>query len=136
MAGAGAALALVLAGAGPATAEIVPWKAEMSGKAEVPPNDSAGTGQFEGSFDTENRTLTYTITYSGLTGPITAAHVHGPAIPGKTAPIMLPIVNTAESPIKGTATLSPEQADTLKRGVYVNIHTAAHPDGELRGELK
>ena len=125
-----------LLGSAPASAEVVPWKAELGGSSEVPATDSAGRGTFEGSYDTENRTLAYTITYSGLTGAVTTAHFHGPASPGKTAPIMLPIPNAGTSPIRSTATLSPEQADDLKRGVYVNLHTDAHPDGEIRGDLQ
>jgi hypothetical protein len=122
--------------AAPARAEVVPWKADMTGGQEVPPNDSAAKGQFEANYDTESKKLTWTITYSGLTGPVTAAHIHGPAVPGKTAPALIPIANAQANPIKGEAILTPEQAETLKRGVYVNLHTSKYPDGEIRGELK
>jgi hypothetical protein len=120
----------------PARAEVVPWKAQLTGGQEVPPTDSAGKGEVEASYDTESKKLSWTITYSGLSGPVTAAHFHGPALPGKTAPAMVPIANTTANPIKGEAILTTEQADALKRGVYVNLHTAKFPDGEVRGELK
>lgn len=122
--------------AAPALAEVVPWKAELTASAEVPPNDSAAKGHVEANYDTETKKLSWTITYSGLTGPATAAHFHGPSMPGKTAPVLVPISGPQANPIEGSATLSSEQADALKRGVYVNIHTQAHPDGEIRGELK
>jgi hypothetical protein len=120
----------------PARAEVVPWKAQLTGGEEVPPTDSAGKGEVDASYDTETKTLKWTITYSGLTGPVTAGHFHGPAAPGKTAPALVPIANVTSNPIKGEAILTPEQADALKRGVYVNLHTAKFPDGEIRGELK
>ncbi|MFO1147872.1 MAG: CHRD domain-containing protein [Alsobacter sp.] len=132
-------LALALAAcaaSAPARAEVVPWKAQLSGGQETPPTDSAGKGEVEASYDTESKKLSWTITYSGLSGPVTAAHFHGPALPGKTAPAMVPIANVTANPIKGEAILTTEQADALKRGVYVNLHTAKFPDGEIRGELK
>lgn len=124
------------AGAAPAAAEVVPWKADLSAANEVPPNDSGAKGHVEANYDTETKKLSWTITYSGLTGPATAAHFHGPAMPGKNAPVLIPISGPQANPIEGSATLTTEQADALKRGVYVNIHTQAHPDGEIRGELK
>jgi hypothetical protein len=122
--------------AGPALAEVVPWKADLDAAATVPANDSKATGHVEANYDTETKKLSWKITYSGLTGPATAAHVHGPAMPGKTAAVLLPISNPQANPIEGSATLTSEQADALKRGVYVDIHTKDHPDGEIRGELK
>jgi hypothetical protein len=120
----------------PASAEVVPWKAELSGAQEAPPTPSDGKGTLEASYDTQTKQLNWTITFSGLSGPVTAAHLHGPAEPGKIGPIIVPISGPYVSPIKGTATLTSEQADALKRGVYINLHTAQHPEGEIRGELK
>jgi hypothetical protein len=128
-----AAFALLSA---PALAETVPWKATMTGADVVPPVEGTAKGQMDASYDTISKELRWTITFSGLSGPATAIHLHGPAAPGKTAPELVPVAGPYTSPIKGSATLTPEQADTLKRGVYVDIHTAAHPDGEVRGELK
>jgi hypothetical protein len=120
----------------PASAELVPWKAELSGGAEVPPTQSEGRGTLDASYDSLTKEFVWTITYSGLTGPVTAAHIHGPADPGKNAPILIPIAGPFASPIRGKTTLTPEQADALKRGVYLNLHTAQNPEGEIRGELK
>jgi hypothetical protein len=120
----------------PASAELVPWKAELTGAAQVPPVASEGKGTLEASYDSATKILIWTITYSGLSGPVTSAHIHGPVDPGKTGPIVIPISGPFTSPIRGQATLTPEQADSLKRGVYVDLHTGQNPEGEVRGELK
>lgn len=122
--------------AGPAYAETLNMMADLSGTAEVPPNDSAGTGKLEATFDTETMMLTWTVTYEGLSGDATAAHFHGPAAADATAGPVIPIEGDLASPIEGTATLTEEQAGQLKDGMwYFNIHTAEHPDGEIRGQV-
>ena len=61
-----------------AFALIIPITASLSGAGEVPPNNSAGKGRMTGTFDTDTNTLTWTVTYSGLSGPAIATHFHGP----------------------------------------------------------
>jgi hypothetical protein len=110
-------------------------KGTLSGAAEVPPNPSSATGAFEGKFDTETNVLTWTVTYSGLSAPATAAHFHGPALPGQNAGVVVPFPN-ATSPIKGSTTLNSGQAADLMAGKwYVNVHTATYPGGEIRGQV-
>jgi hypothetical protein len=71
-----------------------------------------------------------------LTGPATAAHLHGPAPEGKNAGVMVPIA-PATSPLEGSATLNDAQAKALMDGdMYVNVHTAENKGGEIRGQLK
>ncbi|WP_201776130.1 CHRD domain-containing protein [Devosia geojensis] len=136
MPAAGIALAAVLLAAGAARAETVNLHAELTGAAEVPANDSAGTGTLEGTFDTETMELTWTITYEGLTGEATAAHFHGPASPEENAGPVVPIEGDLASPIEGSATLTEEQATDLQGGMwYFNIHTEQYPDGEIRGQV-
>ncbi|HSW17135.1 MAG TPA: CHRD domain-containing protein [Ramlibacter sp.] len=109
----------------------------MSGAAEVPPNDKRGAGTAEVQFNRDTNVMTYSITYSGLSGPVTGAHIHGPAVAGANAGIVVPFTSVAQSPIKGQATLTPTQAGDLMAGMYyVNLHTAAHPGGEIRGQLQ
>lgn len=118
-----------------ANAEMVKLQAELKGSNEVPPNTSSGSGKAEATFDTDTKFLTYTVTYSGLSGPALGAHFHGPGEAGKNAGIALPF-KSAESPIQGTATLTDTQAaDILAGKWYANIHTAANPGGELRGQM-
>jgi hypothetical protein len=118
-----------------ASGETVKLQAELKGSNEVPPNMSSGSGKAEAMFDTDTKVLTYTVTYSNLSGPALGAHFHGPSEPGKNAGIALPF-KSAQSPIQGTATLTEAQATDLLAGKwYANIHTAANPGGELRGQM-
>ena len=118
-----------------ASGEIVKLQAELKGSNEVPPNASSGSGKAEATFDTNTKVLTYTVTYSDLSGPALGAHFHGPGERGKNAGIALPF-KSAQSPIQGAATLSDTQAADLLGGRwYANIHTAANPGGELRGQM-
>jgi hypothetical protein len=119
-----------------AHAETVRLGAMLSGATEVPAKDSQGTGRVMVMLDTETHMMTYTIMYSGLSGPVTAAHFHGPAAVGANAGPVVPITAPYDAPIKGTATLTPDQQKDLLAGMwYFNLHTAANPGGEVRGQL-
>src|SRR5436190_24137297 len=132
----GLALASSLGFGSAAFAETMSFKANMTAGEEVPANDSKGTGNAELSYDTTTKMLTWTVNFSGLTGPATAAHFHGPAEPGKNAGVAVLIGNNPTSPAKGSATLTDAQAADLMAGKwYVNIHTAANRGGEIRGQL-
>jgi CHRD domain len=129
-----ATLALGIAFAGPAFAETM--KATLDGKSEVPANTTAGTGTADINYDPATKKLTWKLTYSGLTGPATAGHFHGPAEPGKNAGVAVAIPNATSSPAEGSATLTDAQAADLEAGkYYVNVHTAANPGGEIRGQV-
>ena len=119
-----------------AFAENVNLKASLKAADSIPPNNSNGTGSLQATYDTANKQLTYTVTYSGLTGNATAAHFHGPADPGKTAGVVVPVQGSVASPIKGTATLTDAQAADLLAGKwYFNVHTEANKPGEIRGQV-
>lgn len=128
------ALTLVSVAAHAATINL---KADLKASAEVPPKDSAGTGSLTATLNTDTNELTYHIEFSGLTGPVAAAHFHGPAAEGANAKPQLPIKGTPiTSPVDGKATLTAEQAKELVDGKwYFNLHTAANPGGEIRGQV-
>jgi hypothetical protein len=130
------AVAVLLAAGAPAVAETVTYKASLDGASEVPPNDSKGTGMIEAKYDTTSMKLSWTATYSGLSGDVTAAHFHGPAKPGVNAGPVITLSGSLASPLKGEATLTAPQAADLEAGLwYLNIHTAKHQPGEIRGQL-
>jgi hypothetical protein len=128
------ALGAIVALAGPAFAEKM--KATLDGKSEVPPTTSTGTGTADIDYDAASKKLSWKVTYSGLTGPATAAHFHGPAGATDKAGVAVAIPNATTSPVEGSATLTDAQAADLTAGkYYVNIHTAANPGGEIRGQV-
>jgi CHRD domain len=122
--------------AGAASAETLHYAASLVGASETPPTDSSGTGSATVDLDTSAKTLSWTLTYSGLSGPANMAHFHGPAPVGKSAGVQIPLTGDLTSPVKGSASITDAQAADLKAGLwYVNIHTAAHPGGEIRGQV-
>jgi len=130
-----AAATTVLSACGTMRSDTVRLGGTLTGAQEVPPVATAGTGTLDATFDKSTRKLTYTVTHSGLSGPATAGHFHGPAAPGTNAGVVVPFANAA-SPIHGEATLTEAQAADLLAGRwYVNIHTQAHPGGEIRAQV-
>ena len=127
-------VAFLLSGA--ARADQINFKADLNGASEVPPVTSAGKGTATAALDTAAKTLTWTVTYSGLSGPATAGHIHGPAAPGANAGVLVPFSGGLTSPIKGSATLTDAQISDLEAGrTYINLHTADNKGGEIRGQL-
>jgi hypothetical protein len=118
-----------------AFAATVHYMATLKGSEEVPANTTSGQGMVMAALDTTTKVFTYEITYSGLTGLASAAHFHGPAMAGVNAPPIVAMTSLA-SPIKGSATLTDGQIADLAAGKwYFNVHTSAHPGGEIRGQL-
>jgi hypothetical protein len=128
------AFAASVASAGPALADK--YKAALDSKSEVPPNASTASGTADIDYDSASKKLSWKLTYSGLSGPATAAHFHGPAESGKNAGVAVAIPNAGTSPVEGSATLTDAQAADLSAGkYYVNVHTQANPGGEIRGQV-
>ncbi|AEI51255.1 CHRD domain-containing protein [Runella slithyformis] len=119
---------------GPHTNPEVKFEATLSGANEVPPVTSSATGRMEGIYNKETRSLTYTITYSGLT-PI-AGHFHS-GNSWETGGVVYDFGRTLTSPISGKwENLNQQQENMLFSGLfYVNLHTALNRSGEIRGQV-
>lgn len=108
----------------------------LTGAQEVPPVNTPASGRARTWYNKDTNTLTWAIDYQGLSGPATAAHFHGPAAPGTNAGVVLPIAVAGPMPLTGAAVLTAAQETDLMAGrMYVNVHTAANPNGEIRGQV-
>jgi CHRD domain len=123
----------------PSQAAALSFKVALTGAQQVPPVQTTATGTADLTYDPATRMLTWSVNSNGLSGPATMTHFHGPAAEGKNAP---PVIWLSEkgapvpNPIKGSATLTPEQAQQFMAGEwYVNVHTQANPGGEIRGQV-
>ena len=142
-----AVLALASAGAFalPAVAEEMKFMAELTGAAQVPPVETEATGVADVTVDTEAMTISWMVTYEGLSGDPVAGHFHGPATPEETAPPVIDLTvdmeEAAEEAVpqdimEGSSELTEEQLADLQAGLfYINIHTEQNPDGEIRGQV-
>ena len=114
------------------------FEANLTAGQEVPPAASSASGMAEVQFNENTNKLTWKVTYSGLTGPATGAHIHGPAAAGANAGVLIPFAgNLNAQPIMGEVTVTPAQYADMAAGLYyVNINTARFPGGEIRGQLR
>ena len=120
--------------AGTAFAAEMKYSATLTGAEEVPPVTTDATGMVNATYDTESKMLSWTTEASGLSGDPSAAHFHGPAKMGDNAKPVVPVA--LDMLDKGSVELTETQARDLADGMwYFNIHTAAHPDGEIRGQV-
>ena len=113
---------------------LITYNVVLEGAQETPPNSAAGVGSGTAVVNTVANTITLNLNFSGTTGALTAAHLHGPAARGVAAPVKITIGQT--SPITNVATyLEADEADIVNGLWYVNLHTTTFPGGELRGQL-
>ena len=109
------------------------FSAELDGDQEVPAVDTDATGS--GSFQLMEDGLRYSIEVEGLSGPITAAHFHR-GDEGENGPDIEPI-EFADNRAEGVWALTDEERADLEDGlIYVNVHTAQYPNGEIRGQVE
>lgn len=107
----------------------------LAGAQEVPPKNVPGTGTADVEYNKQTGMLKWTVTYSGLTGPLSAGHIHGPAAAGANAGVLVPFA-AGPSPLTGEKAITPQQAEDLAAGKwYVNLHTPQNPGGEIRAQL-
>ena len=127
---------LALSGCDMPSTDTTKLTSTLSAASEVPPINSKASGEADVRVNVKDYKLSWTIKYSDLSGIVTGAHFHGPAIAGVNADVVVPISGDLSSPIKGEATLTAEQTAELLEGKwYLNLHTATHPDGEIRGQV-
>lgn len=115
---------------------MVALTTRLLGANEVPAKPSNASGTVDAVLNKDNNLLRWKVNYTGLSGPATAAHFHGPAAIGANAGVALAWPGAISSPMEGSATLTAAQAADLIAGRwYANIHTAANPGGEIRGQM-
>lgn len=136
--GAAAVLAFSLF-AGAASAAPMSFDVPLSGAEQVPPVNTPGSGVAHLTYDPATHMLSWRITYENLSGPVTMGHIHGPAARGRNAGVKIWLTEKgkeAASPITGEASLSAEDEKEMMAGEwYINLHTKAHPGGEVRGQI-
>jgi CHRD domain len=92
------------------------------------------SGRFTASLS--GTTLTFTLTFTHLSGAATAAHIHGPAARHVSAGVLVPLCGPCTSPVTKTVTLTQDQINLMQAGkTYVNVHTGKNPNGEIRGQI-
>ena len=134
------ALALTLGAAASALATTFSYVASLSGLNEVGPNASPGTGTASIVYDDVAATITVSVTFTNLTAPATAGHIHGPATTAQNAGVLFPFsgvpgATSGTVPTQSFA-ISSTQVGYLTGGLlYVNIHTSNFPGGEIRGQI-
>jgi hypothetical protein len=135
------------------------FHASLSGYEEVPALSVAGMGTFSANLSKGGQSLTFSLQYTGLTGDATAAHIHlgQPAVAagviaflcggGGQAACPTGTSGTVTGTIDASHVIGPEAQGiapgefaellaALRAGVgYVNVHTAAFPPGEIRGQI-
>jgi hypothetical protein len=139
---AGAAVLLVVVGAAVARtqATTVQVTGAMNSAKEVPPptgNVAGARGTFTATAtkSATGGTLAWRLTFQGLTGPATAAHVHVGAT-GEPGPVVVPLCGPCESGASGNAALTEDTVNAINAGrAYVNVHTDANRAGEIRAQV-
>jgi hypothetical protein len=137
-------LALLPAFVSGATDEV--FTGTLSGAAEVPPVATTAGGTVYVFINPAGTEIKYAVSYTGLSGPLLAAHIHVGA-PGVSGQIMFPLV-AGPSTMFGSLTAANFQSTSsaptfasalaaIRSGnAYINLHTALHPQGEIRAQLK
>ena len=120
-----------------ASAEILNFRAMLAPPAETPPGQRHGAGLAELTLDTDSKVLSWKVTYSGLTGPLTGAHFRAPPEPGSPVGATMDLAPLLTNPVVSSARLNDIQIGDLRAGLWsVNLLTAKNPHGELRGDLE
>jgi len=117
------------------TNKTITFNATLTGASETPANPSTATGTATFTFDPNTNILSGTLTFAGITA--TAAHIHYGAV-GVAGSVVFPLGSTPQtSPVSFTSVPldATQSAELLANLFYVNVHSAAYPNGEIRGQL-
>ena len=109
-------------------------RVSLTGAQEVPPVSTPATGNGQITVLTD-RSVSGTVTTSGIAG--TAAHIHEAAA-GTNGLVIIPLTKVSDNTwaVHAGAKLTESQyAGYRARSLYVNVHSAANPDGEIRGQI-
>jgi CHRD domain len=133
-------IVLFLAAVCPARATQQLFHATLNGSQEVPPHATTARGDATVLLDDVALTITCNLSFTGLSAPATAAHIHEPANPGTNAALVFPFSGvpaaTSGSMPQQTFAITAGQIADLRAGrFYINIHDAVFPGGEIRGQL-
>lgn len=117
--------------------------APMTGAQENPAVTTTGSGSFDATYNPDTKQFTITVRWQNLSGNATLMHIHGPAARGTNIGVIQNFATlftptpagsfTTNFVINGT---TQTQDDLLAGKWYVNIHTAANPGGEIRGQIE
>jgi len=116
----------------------ISYVVSLTGMEISPATNSTGTGRVTVTLNQTTGDVTVTGMFSGLSAPATEAHVHGPAAVGAVGPVLFPLTVTPDisGAVTGNASMSTAQtSDMLDRMTYVDIHSTAFPEGELRAQI-
>ena len=126
---------------GPCAASIITYNFGLDGSQEVPSVATPGYGFATVTLDTASGLLTWDVQYFDLLTPSTAAHFHGPALPGVNAGVQVNMGGGAtfgvtSGVLVGSTTINATQIQQVLDGLwYINVHTTGHPGGEIRGQV-
>lgn len=111
------------------------YSAGLSGEQEVPPVATAARGWGVVRHDTATNAVRIFVFHDGLSGAPVAAHLHQ-GVAGVNGAVIVPLAAVTANTFTGTGILAPAQAAALAAsGTYLNVHTAANPGGEIRGQV-
>lgn len=130
------AAALLVAFTAVASAQNQTVAVALSPANEVPAVTADGTGTANITYNPTTMTLSWNITYTGLSGPALRGEIGGPAAATANGVAVFSLGNNMATPIVGSHVLSAPQAAQLLNGLYyVNIRTTDHRTGEIRGQI-
>ncbi len=112
------------------------FKAALNVGQEVPHpkgTRAGASGRFTATLT--KTTLRWKLTFTHLSGRATQAHIHM-GVRGKSGNVLIPLCTPCHSPVSGSSTVTATEIRNLKaRKLYVNVHTAKNPNGEIRGQI-